>query len=120
MEAMLFRNEAVQRRYDRVNRLAAIMDERVRFGRFRLPVGWDGVLNLIPVVGTLAAKGTAGYIVVEGARMGLPKRKVARMALNVGVDFVVGAIPVLGWVADFFLKANSRNVRIIRQHFAMG
>ena len=35
---------------------------------------------------------------------------------NVGIDFVVGAIPVLGDMFDFVWKANRKNARLLEQH----
>jgi hypothetical protein len=35
---------------------------------------------------------------------------------NVGIDFVLGAIPVVGAIPDFLFRSNSRNLRIIRRH----
>jgi hypothetical protein len=35
---------------------------------------------------------------------------------NVGVDFVVGAIPFLGDLFDFVWKANRKNARLLEQH----
>jgi hypothetical protein len=35
------------------------------------------------------------------------------MLLNVGVDFLVGEIPVLGDLFDFAFKANQRNLLIL-------
>jgi hypothetical protein len=38
------------------------------------------------------------------------------MAGNVGADTLLGAIPVLGAIPDFFFRSNSRNLKIIRRH----
>jgi hypothetical protein len=38
------------------------------------------------------------------------------MAGNVGVDFLLGLIPWVGAIPDFFFRSNSRNLRIIKRH----
>ena len=38
------------------------------------------------------------------------------MAGNVGFDFLLGLIPLVGAVPDFFFRSNSRNLRIIKRH----
>jgi hypothetical protein len=38
------------------------------------------------------------------------------MAFNIGLDYVVGAIPFLGDAFDFVWKANKQNVDLIREH----
>jgi hypothetical protein len=35
---------------------------------------------------------------------------------NVGVDFVVGAIPLFGDLFDVAFKSNRRNARLLEQH----
>ena len=40
------------------------------------------------------------------------------MAGNVGVDWAVGLIPVVGAVPDLLFRSNTRNLKIIRKHIA--
>ena len=37
-------------------------------------------------------------------------------ALEIGVDWLLGMIPIVGAVPDFFFRSNSRNLRMIRRH----
>lgn len=53
------------------------------------------------------------YIVAEAYRLGVPRRVIARMLTNVGLDFALGSIPLLGDVFDVAFKANRRNVRLL-------
>jgi hypothetical protein len=61
--------------------------------------------------------GTAlgAWIVWEARNLGMPKWQIARMAGNVGIDTLLGAIPWVGAIPDFFFRSNSRNMRIIRK-----
>ncbi|HEY0659322.1 MAG TPA: DUF4112 domain-containing protein, partial [Pyrinomonadaceae bacterium] len=38
-----------------------------------------------------------------------------RMAFNIGLDYVVGAIPFIGDAFDFFWKSNKQNIDLIRE-----
>lgn len=38
------------------------------------------------------------------------------MAGNIGFDALLGAIPFVGAVPDFFFRSNTRNLRIIKRH----
>ena len=49
-------------------------------------------------------------------QMGVPKHKLLRMGGNVVADMVFGAIPLFGDVFDVFWRANSRNLKILRDH----
>lgn len=82
-------------------------------------VGWrfglDALIGLIPNVGDVATSLASFYILIAGARHGVPKITLLRMAFNIGLDYVVGAIPFLGDVFDFFWKANRQNIDLIRE-----
>lgn len=101
----------------RLRWLANVLDTAVRLpGGFRF--GADSIIGLAPGVGDLATALIACYFVWEGKRLGLPRRKLARMWVNVGLDFGLGALPILGDLFDTIFKANVRNLRIIEDHLA--
>jgi hypothetical protein len=100
----------------RLDALARFLDSAVRIPGTRIPVGADALLNIIPGVGTLAAKGISTYIIYEARRLGVPRSTLAKMMANLGVDFVISAIPLVGWVGDVFFRANQRNIDLLRRH----
>jgi hypothetical protein len=38
------------------------------------------------------------------------------MVGNVGVDFAISALPLVGWVGDVFYRSNLRNMALLRDH----
>jgi hypothetical protein len=38
------------------------------------------------------------------------------MAGNVGTDFLLGLIPWVGAIPDFFFRSNTRTLRIVKRH----
>lgn len=95
--------------------------ERIMEGLFVIPglnrkAGLDVILSLVPVVGSTAAAGIGSYLLWEARNLGLSKWQIARMGGNVGIDWLLGAIPFVGAVPDFFFRSNSRNLRIIKRH----
>jgi hypothetical protein len=95
--------------------------ERIMEGLFVIPginrkAGLDVILSLVPVVGSTAAAGIGSYLLWEARNLGLSKWQLARMGGNVGIDWLLGAIPLIGAVPDFFFRSNSRNLRIIKRH----
>ena len=79
-------------------------------------VGLDVILDLIPGIGGVAAPALGAYIVWEGKNLGMSKTQMTRMAGNVGVDFLLGLIPWIGAIPDFFFRSNTRNLRIVKRH----
>ena len=80
-----------------------------------LRVGLDGLVGLVPGIGDLIGAGLSGYLVVAAARLGISRRTVARMAVNVLIETMIGAVPIIGDAFDLFFKANERNVRLLRE-----
>ena len=95
--------------------------ERLLEGLFVIPgtnrrIGLDVILDVVPVVGDIAAAALGAYIVWEGRNVGMSKWQLSRMAGNVGFDWLLGLIPWVGAIPDFFFRSNTRNLRLIRRH----
>lgn len=101
---------------ERLEWLAWFTDSAVRIPGTRRTIGADGVLSLVPGVGSLIGTGMSLYVVAEALRHGVPARLLTRMGLNIAADTVLGAIPVVGFFFDMFFKANQRNLTLLREH----
>jgi Domain of unknown function (DUF4112) len=69
----------------------------------------------VPNVGDTLTSVASFYILIAGVRYGVPKITLLRMAFNIGLDYVVGSIPVLGDAFDFVWKSNKQNMNLIRE-----
>jgi hypothetical protein len=78
--------------------------------------GLDPIIGLIPIVGDLATTVISLYIIAAAAQMQVPKSTLARMGLNIIIDSVVGAIPLVGNLFDFAWKANALNMQLLERH----
>ncbi len=105
----------IQRRLQRLTRLARFLDTAFKIPGTRFRVGFDGLIGMIPGAGDLVTAGLAAYIVIEAWRMGVSKPILAKMVGNVLLDAVLGAIPIVGDAFDFIWKANARNVDLLNQ-----
>lgn len=99
----------------RLEKLAIWLD-----AKFETPVGvrvgWDGIIGLVPVVGTVLTTLVSGYLIARAAAFGASTPVLLRMGLNVAVDAAISLIPFLGWIGDFFWKSNLRNTELLRRH----
>lgn len=102
----------------RLDRLAWMLDSALRVPGTSIRLGADAASNLLPVVGPLVSKGVSAWLILEAARLGVPRAVLLRMAGNVALDAAIGAVPLLGWTADIFLRANRRNMALLREHLA--
>src|SRR6476646_10247388 len=99
----------------RVESMERIMERLIVIPGTKQTVGLDVILDLVPVAGDIAAVALGAYIVWEAKNLGMSKSQIARMAGNVGFDWLLGLIPFVGAVPDFFFRSNSRNLRIIKR-----
>lgn len=100
----------------RIEALERVMERLFVVPGINRPVGLDVILDLVPVAGDFIGAALGSYLVWEARNLGMPKRTMARMGVNVGIDWALGLIPWIGAVPDFFFRSNSRNLRLIRRH----
>lgn len=100
----------------RVEAMEKLLERMFVIPGINRPVGLDVILDLVPFVGDIVSTALGAWIVWEARNLGMSKWQIARMAGNVGFDTLLGAIPVLGAIPDFFFRSNSRNLKIIRRH----
>jgi Domain of unknown function (DUF4112) len=98
-----------------LDRLSHLLD-----GLFRIPgtswrFGLDALVGLIPGVGDAATSLASFYILAAGVRYRVPKVTLLRMGINIGLDFLFGAIPLVGDLFDFVWKSNDMNMELIRK-----
>src|SRR6476646_9837074 len=79
-------------------------------------VGLDVILDLVPGIGDIAGAALGSYLIWEARNVGMSKLQMTRMAGNVGFDFLLGLIPWVGAIPDFFFRSNSRNLKVIKKH----
>ena len=70
---------------------------------------------IVPGVGDVIGSALGLYVVGVAFRRKLPLVTISRMLMNLGVDALVGAVPLAGDLFDVAWKANKRNVRLLRQ-----
>lgn len=100
----------------RLDAIARFFDSAFTLPGTNIRFGADALLNLFPGAGTLLSSGVSAYLVWEARRLGAPKILIGRMLANVGVDTVISAVPLVGWVGDVFFRANLRNMKLLRDH----
>jgi len=96
-------------------RLTRVMD--LRFNVFGIRFGIDPLLNVIPGAGNTIAAITSLYLMWIAYQLKVPGNVYLRMLWNIGVDYLFGAVPVVGVVFDIFYRANVRNFAVIEKYF---
>ncbi|WP_395749995.1 DUF4112 domain-containing protein [Prosthecobacter sp.] len=95
--------------------LTKYLDELMRVPGTDVRFGLDPILALIPAVGDTVASGAGFIILLDALRSGIPIHVFLRMALNMGINFIIGLVPGAGAFASVFFKSNSRNLRLLTE-----
>ena len=98
--------------------LSRLMDNIFEVPGLGVRFGLDPIIGLIPGVGDAISSVISLYILSAAARYQLPRITVLRMAMNIAIDSVCGALPIIGDVFDVYWKANVKNVEILRRSIA--
>ena len=96
-----------------LDRLSWLMDDFIRLPVIGWRVGLDALVGLIPGFGDTATSLVSFYILVSAVRYGVPKVTLLRMGMNLGIDYVVGSLPVVGDLFDAWWKSNQQNVDLL-------
>lgn len=100
----------------RVRMLSQLLDEAFRVPGTNYRVGLDPILGILPGAGDAVAAAISLYPIIEAYRFGASKLTLARMLALVGIDMVVGSIPLIGPVFDAVWKANKWNLASLERH----
>lgn len=101
------------RRLARLRRIGWLLDSSIPIPGTRYTLGVDGIVGLVPGLGDLLGGLFSLYIVVEAARVGVPRGLLARMGWNIALDTLIGEVPILGDLFDIAFKANIRNLALL-------
>lgn len=96
-----------------LERLAWYLDNSIPIPGLNARIGLDPLLGLLPGIGDTIGALLSSYILAAAARLGAPKSVLLKMAFNIAVEAVAGALPVLGDFFDMAWKANQRNVQLL-------
>lgn len=81
-------------------------------------IGLDPIFGLVPGAGDVVGAFLAVAVLGEAIRQGVSRLTLLRMAANIALDSVVGAVPLLGDAFDAAWKANLRNLALLERRLA--
>ncbi|MBD2018441.1 DUF4112 domain-containing protein [Microcoleus sp. FACHB-53] len=102
--------------FRRLRRLSHILDNAIPIPGTSYRIGIDPLIGLLPGGGDFFGTAVSAYIVLEAARMGVPRETLVQMVWNIIVDTLSGTVPVLGDLVDVTWKANTKNIVLLEEH----
>ena len=98
-----------------LDRLSWLLDDLFRIPVLGWRIGLDALVGLIPGVGDTATTVASLYVLGSAVRYRVPKITLLRMGLNLGIDYALGSLPLVGDLFDAWWKSNQKNVELLRQ-----
>lgn len=120
-----YRDEEIELTGDRLNktrsvkidesleRLGWLMDDMIRVPGLGWRFGLDAIVGLIPGLGDTATSLVSFYILASAVRYRVPKITLLRMGMNIGIDYLIGSLPLVGDFFDAWWKSNRMNVELL-------
>ena len=96
-----------------LKRLSWLLDDLIKIPGLNWRFGLDALAGLIPGFGDTATSLASFYILASAVRYGVPKITLLRMGMNLGIDYLVGSLPVVGDLFDAWWKSNQKNIELM-------
>lgn len=98
-------------------RLASLLDSAFTIPGTNIKIGLDPILGLLlPELGDALTATLSVTLLAVAYRARVPKIVLGRMLVNIALDAILGAIPLLGDVFDVGFRANEKNLALIERH----
>jgi hypothetical protein len=97
--------------------LARLLDGAIRIPGTDIRIGLDPILGaLLPELGDALTAVVSLSLLALAIRERVPRLVLFRMLVNIALDALLGAIPLVGDVFDFAFKSNEKNLELIERH----
>jgi hypothetical protein len=107
-------------RDENLDLLSRVLDTWFRIPGTNIRVGLDGIIGFVPGIGDVIGGLASTIIVLAAFFRGVPLITILRMVANLGIEVVVGLVPVLGNFFDIGWRANRRNYHLLERSLAAG
>lgn len=98
-------------------RLARLLDSAIQIPGTNIRIGLDPILGLLlPELGDALTATLSLTLLAVAFRQRVPKVVVGRMLVNIALDAILGAIPLVGDLFDFGFRSNEKNLALIERH----
>ena len=93
-------------------RLMTLMD--TKFSLFGIRFGIDPLLDIWPGFGSLIGACISCYLFWIAYKLHVPSKIYWRMGWHIFLDFILGELPLVGFIFDLFYKSNEKNLKLLR------
>jgi len=92
---------------------AELLDSKFRIPKTNITFGIDPIIGLVPGFGDWIGGLASLYFLFYAVILEAKTTVILRMLLNILIDIIIGAIPLIGEIFDVGWKANIKNARLL-------
>lgn len=96
--------------------IAKLLDSVFRIPGTNIRFGLDPLIGLIPGMGSPIASAASLFLIARSASYRVPRLILVKMALNVVINAILDAIPIIGGPLSVFYRSNAKNYDLLRKH----
>ncbi|HUZ96017.1 MAG TPA: DUF4112 domain-containing protein [Edaphobacter sp.] len=93
--------------------LSHVLDDFLKIPGTSIRFGLDGIVGVIPGIGDVIGGIASCIIIIAAWIRGVSYVTLARMVANVGIEVVIGSVPIVGDMFDIAWRANRRNYALL-------
>ncbi len=93
--------------------IANILDNQFSIAGIRF--GLSAFIGMVPGIGDAIDALLSLYLVWIGVQMGMPFYRIGQMLWNIGINFLIGLVPVVGDATYILRRANMKNLKILQK-----
>ena len=96
--------------------LGQLLDASLTIPGTTIKIGLDPLIGLIPGIGDFISNAIGSSLLFLATKAGVPRIVILRMSLNIVINMVVGAIPIIGDLFSIWFKSNLQNAQLLHRH----
>lgn len=104
-------------RLEKLSRYVKLLETQFTIPGTHFKFGIDPLLNFIPGLGSYTGLILGLIFIILAHKQGVSGKVKVLMFRNIVLDHILGSIPILGYVTDFFYKSNLKNMQLLEEHF---
>lgn len=112
--------EPVRSKEKQAEVVAHLLDDAFLVPGTAFRFGLDPLIGMIPIFGDALAAALGATILFYAKQLGVPLSVLMRMAYNLAINGLVGAIPGFGDLFSFWFKSHSKNTALLLRAVAKG
>ena len=101
---------------NRIRKLSRLMDTAIGIPGTKFRIGLDPIIGLVRGAGDIVDTAFSAYLIYLATRFNIPQKTLGKMVYNIGLEAVVGSVPLVGDIFGAFYKSNMRNLALLEAH----